>query len=1507
MNKAEFHIFQGMRRDNHQIKQDSKFLWDAHNIRLTNRDDNTLLSITNEKGTSHPLCTLDGQYVGHCVLNKYLVIFTAIIDNDGTSTSNWIYRINKNNTEYTQKVLYQDNTGALNLSPNNPIEAIGLYEQKSIQKVYWVDGKNQPRVINIVEENKKYNETSFDFVRTLQLKENVTVTKEYGNGSFPSGIIQYAFSYFNKYGQESNLFYITPLYYISPSNRGESPENKVACQFNINIKNTDKFQYIRVYSIQRTSIDATPSVKIIRDIEIKNKKEISLIDDGRSGDSIDPFLLLLLNKELLYPYAIEQKNNVLFLGNIKTDTSSYQSYKDIIEKALNDNDNNITNKDDKILLSSKHILKYIKPLESNVYYEYSPELSKSSQAGFKYLETYRCGIQVQDKYGIWSSPIYIKDMIIADKFPWDNSGAFTFYTSGMTIGKNVVQKLIDKGAVKVRTCIVFPDINNRSILCQGVLCPTVYNVKQRNSTGPFAASSWFFRPAGKQYPKINYRYSYIQFRHNKPLYNNGAYGSEVQNIPPEVSQELKDISLGNLDLNSSQFFVDENIVTFHSPDIEFDTSLQNFLFNNVKLSIIGVAQLGSIYGDIDIKTSSTTPQGSGFNHQVKKYRTKEQPKNNGGLIASTTYDGAVIKVIDGNYSTEGSYDYLIYPWHRSGSLNNDENRSTGARTAVLSKKVISNLKFFDNNYPLQETGSETRIGYTYTISTPNIHIPDNKSLLKFNVPYYNNQITYLGDIDTLITNKYPYRHYVKSLSEDIVPLAADYDNGGVIPRSTEPVRMKYKSSPHLVFSLLHRENIVFPTSTIPILPRDTTIDTPEKEFQIPDWWENYSMMQVPEPPQEVEGMSVLGDLVTYLPSRQFFTSSLEQVGTYRLEKGELRLVYQRADGTIGSQVVEESQYKDKVLRVYDGLCKVYLSEGILPGTLPTDYSPIGNSSVGYSFYKGETRYYKVITGDNNKVTLEPIILSNPVMEVVAQPKSSDNTLYSIDCPSFKFNGSGTHPYLLLAQLTKDVPEEARFGGKDYTNNLWIPSSDPVSLIRGNSAFTFYQYGDTWYERYDCLKTYPYTQEDENQIVEIGSFMCETRVNIDGRYDKNRGNLSNLTTTPQNFNLLNQVYSQKDNFFDYRVQDLDYYKSNEYQTYLIWSQEKAYGEKVDTWTTINMSSNLSLDGTKGSISSIKAWNEYLLCFQEKAINYILYNTRVQVPTSDGVPIEIANNQKVEGSRFITNSIGCNNKWSIITTPQGIYFSDLQTNSIYFFNGQLHNISKDKGMSWWIRQNMFKQWYPVEHYQNGLRTFYDKKYEDIYFTPGITANQLDSLCYSEQLGQFTSFMSYGGTQAMFNFDVGFYSLKSNNNTTYLYENNVGDYNYFYGEIKGWDFSFVSNDNPNNTKIFDTFEIKSDTYNSSNILQNIAPITFVKASNEWQNAEDNTDKLDKTTGNLNLKNKFRIWRGLIPRPLRNSEMGLRISNPWALITLGFNPKNQKQAINKTIIHDVTVKYTI
>lgn len=54
-----------------------------------------------------------------------------------------------------------------------------------------------------------------------------------------------------------------------------------------------------------------------------------------------------------------------------------------------------------------------------------------------------------------------------------------------------------------------------------------------------------------------------------------------------------------------------------------------------------------------------------------------------------------------------------------------------------------------------------------------------------------------------------------------------------------------------------------------------------------------------------------------------------------------------------------------------------------------------------------------------------------------------------------------------------------------------------------------------------------------------------------------------------------------------------------------------------------------------------------------------------------------------------------------------------------------------------------WKPTLQQFNGIRLFYDRIYGDIYYNPGPSQNQKDALCYSEQLGCFTSLMSYGGT--------------------------------------------------------------------------------------------------------------------------------------------------------------------
>ena len=157
--KATSHVIQGMQKDTSKSKLSKEFAFDAKNIRITAREDNTLLTITNERGTQKNNDII-GVYIGHCILQDTLVLFTKYTDSETGEVSDYIIGINPN--ILLPKTLYK---GDLNLSLDHHIEALGVYENEDIQKVYWVDGINQPRVINIkksyMEGNKFKDASSF--------------------------------------------------------------------------------------------------------------------------------------------------------------------------------------------------------------------------------------------------------------------------------------------------------------------------------------------------------------------------------------------------------------------------------------------------------------------------------------------------------------------------------------------------------------------------------------------------------------------------------------------------------------------------------------------------------------------------------------------------------------------------------------------------------------------------------------------------------------------------------------------------------------------------------------------------------------------------------------------------------------------------------------------------------------------------------------------------------------------------------------------------------------------------------------------------------------------------------------------------------------------------------------------------------------------------------------------------------------------------------------------------
>lgn len=1610
----------GMQRDLSASAFNSEYSYENKNVRVMPTDESTLLSLINEKGNKKSGIAGVGDYIkgipiGQALVNDELIIFAAgdddyrladitpnifevsdifpcdiLIGNltaeedtasDITPDLNTvkditfidcpyklnidvdsmlddrIYKLWFNNGTLTGKRLFR---GDLGFNYKHPIETISFYENADIRKVYWTDGLNQPRVINIAAVSdivSKWNTDSFNFVRTLNLNEEITIERNIvANGSFAPGVIQYAFTYFNKYGQESNIFYTSPLYYISYNNRGASPEDKVSNSFNIEVVNVDRrFDYIRIYSIHRTSINATPDVRRVVDlapptgaskyvigegesykvnlpiekiqigmvgsanrvglntftpesenssykrwtfdtsvndkvffsngnyiqapssgetmtvtIQHSNRTTISLsskkmtlydytrgklyyVDNGLSGDSVDPTELLYIGGEEVVFGTMAQKDNTLFLGDIETK-----------RKTL---DSTIRNyfKGKSITFSSYN--KSISSPEPKGYYPYSNQLKMNSYQfkTFKYLEYYRFGIQAQHYTGKWSEPIWIND--VRNTVHIDT----TFYSSnniGLPVAEftlddsTIISRLLDNGYVRVRPVVVYPTINDREAICQGILCPTVYNVSDRYGNSPFAQSSWFTRPNAPfdEYKAFHYNqnnegawggdwiglgqflgnpsaYSragimsnnrtivtlekkqynidivnkgaWAEFRHNKPIPSNSNRNAEIQCIwnPPSgpyVNDTATDSDVASwVSNNAENYYIDQSILTFHSPDIEFDNEVRSIDTSGLKLRIVGMVPLTAFASDIDIQTS--TPVNNFYDSSELPAGFYKEPV---GVENDFSYEGLGVHLGDSHFGWRGlisgafwfdeltaykkdtgntkhlTTGFVVYPWHRNGSLNNTKFATDGYRSAMLDKKKMSNMRYSyksvyldsGNIWNAYESGSDTRTGIS------GVAVFDSNEVSLIRLPAQENSgltdINYYGNVDKLLTisrigdkkDGYPIMTTgVQSAETNAHTLfSSGYTqvDGRFTDQitGTDPVRIKYKSTPHAVLAL------------------------------------NYT--------------------------------------------------------TSGAQ-------------------------RILPTIKDGDYDNTWFVNAQNSSAPSGQHMYWDKSGSAKSVSQDTII--------AGAPRGPISAVSSIQ-----------HGWLWLGELYNDNVQN-RFGGQTeeaFENNTWLPCGDPISLVDTNngvkSSITIrWEEGDTYFQRYDHIKTYPFTLEDQNAVTDIVSFMCETRVNIDGRYDRNRGQTSNFSITPENFNLVNDVYSQPNNFFNYRTINPNKLNLDNFHNSITWTKTKTAGELADTWTNITLASTLDLDGDKGTVRALRRFNNNIFAFQDRGISQILYNENMQISSTDGVPIEIANSGKVNGKRYISDRIGCTNKWSMCETSNGIYFIDDITKGIFLFNGQLDNLSDRLGFHSWINRasDSIDIWNPVDF--DGFVTYYDKVNGDVFFI-----SKDECLAFSEPLGQFSSFYSYERMPYFINLEDRGIALNVEGTGT-LYRpwlHNEGDYNMFFGVYQPFYTTVIANPDMPVDKIFNNLEFRSDSWNKNGNLLN----TTFDTLTVWNEYQQGTSTLNNILGRpSDLKKKFRIWRANIPRAKANGRDRMR--NPWLYIKLSMEGEN----VNKTVLHDMIVHY--
>lgn len=974
--------------------------------------------------------------------------------------------------------------------------------------------------------------------------------------------------------------------------------------------------------------------------------------------------------------------------------------------------------------------------------------------------------------------------------------------------------------------------------------------------------------------------------------------------PAEIQKEQTE--------SKNNYFVDANKVTIYSPDLENVTS------DSIKFRIVGCAPLRHNISSYDIEVNNTNGIKTSLNFILDEKGNYH--KEGKYLRSHYLYWLEHFLTSKGNDGKDLVGSVLMSLWQKSGALSNNKEEN------ILKRKVIGNLWYCDTDY--YTDNGNTRILW------------DKKELLSYKQALdstisFKSKI-YKKDYENLLLPAYDgFEHLIKNGATQYESIESLEKNLGTLKSYKDETfngcLIKYSSEKHGVIEL--PKNIILPgfspeinniASPVKLSTGESLTPTKDKRFlPMPFQVKVDSIPNVGEEPKEltITVKETSNSAPFAIPKNSYIVVVYWTESELRSFLAKYPYGYASIFEEV-SEVLSLNNLTSKSRNQTEEVAKMFLEQliytvdsngynvkriAIYHNTKDSTYShtrpfelvgSVMNISEFISEYKDVATYpknYDVFNSENNGIISNghaenckaairynlPCFIYNPVTQVVSS--ESDKFEYTVGNKFWNVT-----PCVWIGEIYRDGIEV--YGGNNdlsIANTKYIVCSDTYDLETESDLEIQGTIGDTYFQRWDCLRTYPTTEEDINSVVDIVSVMIESRTNLDGRYDNNRGRLDVHMNRPTNMNLYNSVYSQQNNFFSYNSVDIRNINNSLSNCYT-WSLSKTNNELIDSWTKGLMVNVNNVDGSKGKITKLQLWKDYLLLFQEKGIARIHYNDQTTIGTVEGVPVEIANSQTVLGHNYLSEAVGCHNKWTIIPTESGIYFVDSINKSINIFNGNVLNLSYNKSFKDWGTNNLNSiVWSPNN--LDGYKASFDFKNRDYYLT-----NKDSCLSFSEELQSFASFYDYTESPIMFNFKDKFIGIQSKEDSSILWDQFAGDdYCNFYGEQKDYSVEFNVNPNPLNDKIFTTLEYRAYVDNTDDTFDN------VEAFNEYQHGEANPNIGRHKYPNA--EKKFRIWRLDVPRD-KNSRRGLdRIRNPWMKLKL----TKSNNTNNRMNFHDLLVRY--
>lgn len=1302
MNKNVIMTYNGMNQDISQSKFSNQFYFEARNIRILATDSQSTNSVSNEKGNSLiitiPQINIDfsnkiisydsnvlnyntnqindiyltqpGEQViiGHTIGKTKTVLFTT--DNNGFDC---VWTLDNNTFEL--KLLYIRD---LNFNINSPIQALINYENNRIEKVYWVDGVNQMRFLNINQsvDNGDNDElidvesSLINVVGDFKFSQPELVTKEQG-GTHTAGVIQYAYTLYRLNGASTKLSPLSEIITLDNGSQGGGNVNDIVSTYPvIKIPFIDPdYTNLKLYSIKYTSYNEIPEVRLILDRNIQDSSELIYYDTGSIINTISLDEFSFLGSNVVYiPKHINTKFNRLFSANfeeknfnVDLDTRAYSfklnnttteiyeslSYDQLTDTVSGNNSFIVTNSNylnvpEKHNCLNKDFDSYKYKYNSNIlggtgkYLDWElkrsiigveqDEVTKTQSEGkfFKDREIYRLGIQFYNKKAQISLPKWITDFKV--NVTGEDCNLNGFYAT-----------------LKIR---FNPDfflwLNTSSNFL--------------NDNGIYDED---LKPVGFKLLRAERTVSDRSIICQGII--NGMYA--IKNTRNEYPYLLTTDS-------------DKNIVAHESPKLpslmrSFDASIGPLrgvqTYQNV--------DRGREQKHPDIIESKILGSGTGDNGGMRK---------NGGseIYNSVSADDQRSVVYQFNqlmnlYSPEITFNQ-IQKLENSylntiGVLENDYNAFWGKLINTSTKATSNEIKIYGHLTP-------------YSLSLggdlDNALDPD-------------------GDGTILLVSPAVYQTYVDGLVADHNATYGIY--ASEVPLYV-PTIQEYSAS------------LIVDTNTItegfdPILGNPYTFCSwgligPQgngDSFRACCQSTQYQMYR------------------SYLGNFKYSDNSI----TYDIygnplivETGANRTIYNKDNDfafyntydILNTDSGEESRnspnWRVKSVNSWGSRCAIFaLDEDSELTKNRTELKTIFNNLSGITSYDP---WDEIIPDNEGKVgVLSELTLNKSSIYLGLLYGGND------------YESRKRTNYIEIGSYINLVP--------NIDSELVYHCKNGGDIFISNFKFTKIVKTDT--EVYD---------HQIPQYTEIVDIKIETSVDLKNRSDYSVEDWdSRFQPRYEEYQNYNRIYSQEPNFFVRKDVDYNFKAISKFENGIIASSVKTPGEAIDSWLTYLSNDVMYIDGKYGSINCLHSFKDEIYALQDRAIATISINPRVQVQGNDGIAIQLGTGQVLDRYQYLSTMTGTLNKWSVINSPNAFYYYDTLNKTINLVNQELSDI---KGMHSFLINNTsedLKEDNPLLN--KGVSSTYDYLNNELLFT-FLQENNNFTLSYNELKQQFVSFYDY-----------------------------------------------------------------------------------------------------------------------------------------------------------------------